>query len=589
VTKLEDRLALRRIARVYSIDDEHAAAPRIGTVEQLAEAIHRVTQKVLKQALRRVPALEEFRKRRAAEGYSELDGETQKAELRVLGERLYAEQKLSGDDLVAFAAFIGETKPRETAEKLSKVFGERLNVLSFERWVKDHQSIVDSANDNERILLLLDEKNDEEQHVGIDGEGILTQLWRTHSDRLAFIDTIVITSNCTRDNEFQEAQNLLESVRENVPDDVKPHVSRAFVLSKERLTREPLDAEFVIHLDRLAATQLRGELAEMTATILKQAVDESIKWLEQIPLSEFQGSIFISSQNEGAAEIETLLRLAQLRQRIQIEETLLRDGALIAKVRDLRRFSLEHLDTPYRVAAQHALRDLREQEFARPGPQLNSFLPAISCGDVFRIVDAKGERHAVLLANPCDLMLRLSGKRKLSRGWLVEVIKGPLEQVERHIVEKESGAGAPLVYVLKTGDQADAVTYLFRNSTVDAIDLTVLDLCWTNTSGQAALLPDQLPAAYDFVLPAQKARMKILLQASPGCFPLVEVLGSILQPTVTPVAPYQVDGVDVNEQPSYNVERVWRLAPEFAAAILSSLAQSISRPAFGHDYLRGAS
>ena len=175
--------------------------------------------------------------------------------------------------------------------------------------------------------------------------------------------------------------------------------------------------------------------------------------------------------------------------------------------------------------------------------------------------------------------------RKAKRGWLVPLRKDTRQNLEEII--KKSGDGATLLYKLYTGSEEKDVGYLFTNSSVDAIDLDVLDLCWTNVGGRATLDPATLAQSRESILLAQKKRVEILAKrAGEGRFHDIELFGADYRPTRSEVAKVVVGSLKMGTRIEYPIARVFSLAPEFAAAALSSLSQSIARPAFGHDFVR---
>lgn len=585
MTELTDRLSERKIVSIFCIDDENAP-PAVESIDEAVEAIATQSPRRLRNFAKidsRFEALSELRT-----GQNDIEVDERRAQLRPVVEELVEKHHLLGQDFRRLGETLYQGYKGDTADRLTVPFpGRLLQSLSFAQWREQVAGIVQGVSADARILLLVDERNDRETTVDLDGVKVLASLWRDHRAALAHIDVIVLTSNCAPDKEFEEARSLLQAVREELraAPPLANEVTRAFVISKDRLDQDPLDSHFVVHLNRLRAAQLRGELVALTTQALREAVTESIGWFEQIPLSEFQGSVFVSSGNEGAAEIDTLLRLAGIRQRVGLEQKLRSDGTLRDKLAELRSFSLKQLDAEHVAASQSDLRELRHLEFERPANHVNSLMAPLACGDVFFFKSGAFERTAMLIGNPCDLALRSDGTRKLRRAWLVEVSRDTKAVLQK--LEQDRGARAPLSYMLLTGNRDQDTAYLFNNSNIESIDLTVLDLCWTNTHGNAELYPPSALDAFGFVLPPQRKRLQTLAEkARISKFGSIELWGADLPPTVEDSDEQVLGEVRLDKRVSYSISRCWRLAPEFAAAVLSVLAQSMARPVFGHDYLR---
>lgn len=585
MTELASLLEERRIRKIVCIDDENAP-PRIESLEDAANAIARNPPRRIRLFAQQDPRFEKLSALRASLVSEESD--EVRARLGPLLQELADEHKLQGKDLEALGRHMYQGYVGDTTKRLRAPFqGQQLEPLSFREWQERATEIVAHATQENRVLLLVDEINERERDIDLNGVKLLSSLWRNHVTSVQFIDVIVLTSNCSPEQEFEEARSLLESVRDDLKDpELSREVARAFVISKDRLDRDPLEAHFVVHLTRMKAAQLRWELVTLTTKALDDANKESLTWLEQIPLSAFQGSVFASSESEGAAEIETLLRLVGIRQRAGLEKKLKSDGELRAKIAEMRAFSLKRLDAAHVTASQPDLQTLRKLEFERAGDHVNSLFAPIACGDVFTFRAEKFETSAMLLANPCDLALRSDGSRKLRRGWLVKVLsdtKGALVEIER-----KRGGLAPLSYMLTTGSREEDAAYLFNNSNVESVDLSILDFCWTNADGRVELKPPTAKEAFDFVLPSQRKRLQFLAKvANSGKLGVIELWGTEFKPAVGDVGKdveHAMDGISLERSICFDVARVWRLAPDFAAAVLAALAQSIARPAFGHDF-----
>ena len=588
MTNLLNRLSERKITKIYCIDDENAG-PAISTLDDVVDALATLSPTKLDAVARRDHRFADIVEHRRALG--KVEREELRAVLRPAVADLVDNLQMSSSDFQGIAEIRNQGHIGETAKKFKVPFkGALIHALSFAEWRSRAVEIIGSASSEARVLLLIDELNDHEPDVDLNGAKLLAELWSNYGESVAFFDLVVVTSNCQPNDEIKEAAEVLCAVRANISDPQKAQaVQRTFVLSKARLSKTPLERELVIHIDRISATQLRGELTDIAKTLLREAVDESIKFLEEIPLAAFQGSVFASSENEGSAEIDTLLRLASIHQRTRLEESLSTAPKLRKKIVEMRRFSLKALDEQLEEASQSQLRRLRTQEFERQGSQINPLMVAIASGDVFRMTLMKGKapivKDVMLLANPCDLVLRQNGKRKLNRGWLVEVTKDTKATIDTRAAAPNHRP--PLAYVLNTGDKPEDIAYLFNNSNVESVDLGALDLCWSNSKGAAVFYAVDAAAAYDFVLPNQRKRLEILAErAEAGKFSNMELWGGMVEVQSQPIAATAVCGVTIERQQSYPIFRVWRLAPEFASAALLSLSHSIARPAFGHDFLR---
>jgi hypothetical protein len=590
VTALTDRLTARKITSIIAIDDENAF-PVIATSDQLIDAIVFAKPIALRILADKDPRFKDTIDKRLQ--LADVAAEDRRTELRSDIQALIDTAKLGAGDYAQVATIVYHGHQGATARKLKVPFSEvPLQAVSFAQWEQRYPEILRELTPDQRLLLLVDERNEYEASITeLNGRRLLTRLWREYTDQMPYVDTIILTSSCQPDEEFEESKRLVVALREGIGEaERRAKVRRAFVISKERLNARSIVGDFEMHLDRIAAGELRSQLADLTKQTLHAAVAEALQWLEDISLSDFHGSVFVSSQSEGSSELDTLLRLVSIHQRAGMEKEFASTAPLQQKIVQLRQFSLKHLDPDYAKASRAELRQLRQQEFERSGQLLNAMFTPLSCGDVFRFTETRAagpsDRLAVLLANPCDLVLRSKGRRKAKRGWLVPLFKDTKANLQREL--GASGDGSKLLYTLYTGAEDRDEGYLFTNSSVDAIDLDILDLCWTNMKGHATLDLASLAGPNGFILPAQKKRMEVLRQkAAADRFRDVELFGTEYRVTRRAEAEAAGDppppaGTTIE----YPIERVFQLAPEFAAAALSSLSQSISRPAFGHDFMQ---
>lgn len=580
-------LKQRQFRSVFCIDDENAI-PVIDSIERLAKELVAAPPRK-RRRLAEQDAF--FVEPVAMAADDQADAESRQADIRAWLERqkpdeLTLDRMTRTRDLL----FQGHTGP--THERLRKQLHQaevELRAFSFKQWRDEGAALLSAAAAGARVLLLVDEVNEAEPDVDLDGQRVLSDVLTMHRDRLGFIDAIMVTSNCMPDQELDESQKIYEQVSEILRErGVGQVFKKVFVLSKERLIDHSFVESFEWHINRIEASRLSIQLADAARKVLESAVTESLDWLKRVPLLEFHHSIFVTAANEGAAEIDTLIRLASIKQRVALEKLLRDDPDVRDCIEQMRKVTRTGLGATGSRISTPILKELREQEFERPGTHVNALRAPIACGDVFKLSitapdGAILEKTAILLVNPCDLVIRQEGKRKLTTGLLVEVEKVARQDAERALVT--DGTGSPLTYKLATGSADDDVVYVFQNSRVESIPLAVLDLCWASATGVAELTPKDLADHLDTLTPPQQLRLANLFQRNEeGRFGRLEVWGHDLPYVRTEVAPMNLAGNEVRWSIAYPIARLWRLAPEFAAAALAALAQSLARPAFGHDF-----
>lgn len=584
-----DLLKARNFRTVISIDDENALPP-VNSNESFARELVKTKARRRKTLVNKEPFFAEVCK--LAEPREDVDNETLQADVRAWLDR--AGDEVTGDRLKQASDILLEGITGPTHEKLRRELHQadiQLRAFSFGEWQKSGNEVLATATSSSRVLLLVDEVNDKEPEVDLNGKMVLRDILSIGEEKLPFVDAILVTSSCEPADELEKSHALYEQISELLKNNgLKQSFKKVFVLSKTRLSDDSFLDSFRLHINRIEASRLSTELADATKKVLELAVQDSLDWLKKIPLMEFHHSVFVTAETEGAAESDTLVRLASIRQRVALERLLREDKRVQSCIEEMRKFTPDGFGGSVPRASKSALKELREQEFERSGSHVNLLRVPLACGDVFKFktVDSKDTSHeftAMLLVNPCDLVLRQNGSRKLSTGLLVQVKKVNNAQAEE-LVEREK-IHPPLLYCLATGSQPDDTAYLFYNNKVESGPLQLLDLCWTNEDGIAKFDPKGLTESFASFASPQKARLENLsLRAEQERFAHLELWGTDLRVVLKKVDSQKFGTVETTSSVEYQVTREWRLAPEFAAAALSALSQAISRPAFGHDYLK---
>ena len=125
-----------------------------------------------------------------------------------------------------------------------------------------------------------------------------------------------------------------------------------------------------------------------------------------------------SSADEGAWEVDTLLRLTGIVERRERRRSVQsRRAELDQAVAQICRLPPPMIEP--RPAATETVRDLRRAELYLDGPELNSVRLPLEVGDIFERDD--GGALYLLLAPACDLALRSDGGRTLASVPMVPV------------------------------------------------------------------------------------------------------------------------------------------------------------------------
>ena len=358
---------------------------------------------------------------------------------------------------------------------------------------------------------------------------------------------------------------------------------RFVVIAKERLTSDPPDYYGFLGMLRLVALSRRYAYVKSTAwTVFEASVAKAKAAVERLSTPDFDRIIFESSRREGIWEPDTLFRVFGILMRSEARARLRQDKDVFAALADARRVS----DMPHEIAtalrsempSREALRIQRFEtyEFA---DQLNPFYVPIELGDVFEQA-SNGQRY-ILLAQPCDLMVRGSGKRsydaKCGRtGTLVELAIAQQRA-------RDSWGEIPY-YNEETGEPA------FANfAKAHQAQLAVVDLCATQQDGVARIEVDA--ESPELLIAPWKERYERLRRYFRTALDRYEQLRTrqvsdelklLALPKLSATATAQATAG--NRTVQYGFKRVMRLRQPWSGALLTAFAQFQARAAFEHPF-----
>ncbi len=272
---------------------------------------------------------------------------------------------------------------------------EMTDLLSPQEWDARKAQILDEAPTN-RTLILLDRHFEEGDEAG---PRLLREVF--DHQNAGHVRAGIVTNTVTRAEEQGLWTDLVEAF--GFPPD------RFVVISKENWAKGCLS--FPQSLKVALLTPQLDALLQVVSEALTTAHDASIEALKEISPYELERLVFAFSQREGVWEPETLLRLASISTRRHALTALRSDLSIHARVSEARRIAslktTEVSATTEQAAA--TARRLQHAEVFDDGDYVNAVHLPLELGDVFR--KRTSDTRFVLVAQPCDLMVRLGGKR----------------------------------------------------------------------------------------------------------------------------------------------------------------------------------
>jgi hypothetical protein len=508
-------------------------------------------------------------------GYFEVgDDEIWKRRLREQWPERKQEQR--ENILNGLAAMVGKdvdlNRDRKHATLLKGLMPEGRSLLELTPadWVRDEQTILESVSEGNGVLCLFDHNLEGAPgYTGNSGILLLSKAVQAKGKRPVVCGLLTHT---LRDGE--EIGRCSEFAKEH-------HLRREdfLVLSKDRLN-DPL--RFADGLKMMALNHARDFLTSRVRDLAKEADGRADEALMEVDVYNFDYMVLRSSEQEGVWEAETLFRLFEILRRDAFHEgafapekrQLLDDGIMqLRTLRDVETLTNEQGYPP------NQRWDLRRLELYEAGTRVNSAHLPLELGDLFEL----GTKQYILIAQPCDLMVRRDGKRKaksvvLARTTIPEKEVDPTFNYLLDYFE----AGSSRKGAVKLGDTVH-------------ISPDVLDLAVFNSDGQCRLDPSLSVSAlhrswqmrFEAVrgslqqhlryldeigglLPSLKKEAVDYLWASLGCRIAATDLGISL--------------TYVNGILEFNLRRVGRYRQPGASRLLSRYVAGLARDAEEHDF-----
>ena len=453
---------------------------------------------------------------------------------------------------------------------LNELDGCHYITLSLSQWRSQADALL--ADDKAATTVLLFDKDFSKEEAGTENAG-LELVRQVQDSNIGYCG--LMTHTVPMGGEYDAWRQLTA--------DYPLDRDKFLVIAKERLTGESPDYyEFLRMLRFVALTGRYAKVKSAAWSVFAQSVAEARSAVEHLSVFDFDRIVFGSSRREGVWEPDTLFRVFAILMRREAQSRLHQDEDISLAVAEARRVSAipEELAAALgeEKASYEALRIQRFETYEL-SDELNRFHVPIEVGDIFERIST-GRRY-ILLAQPCDLMVRPRGTRSYE--------------------DDKHGRTAPLAELIVTGEEdkvkdrwAELPFYAGKPAFVDfsrvhQVLLAVLDLCVLRSDGVAAI--DVATACLDLLIEPWKARHARLqkhfaaaltryqqLENSPDCSEFKSL--ALPAPSGTVRFPATAGAQTVE----YDLKRVMRLRQPRSGALLTALAQHQARAAFEHPF-----
>lgn len=326
----------------------------------------------------------------------------------------------------------------------------------------------------------------------------------------------------------------------------------------------------------------------------EEALKDALERFADLDPIDFEHMVVKSSEVEGVSELKTLIRLYGIIQKDQVKSQILqqaRVGEFAAAARSAK--DIADIGRALSATSQERLHKLRREELYESDQLVNSYNDPLRNGDLFEIGEGDDMKLWVLIAQPCDLMVRSNGKRVREDNFKVAV----LAPLRTRPLGDEAGAKDGLNFSLEHYDHggAQSAVVLFADAT--PANLQVLDLAVFNKEGRCQLtaapdpamsLPSRAWERRDAELRNHFGKVTKQLEAAREAHKdsVAELLAAAIIPRGAPKKAFAKYGAYEGGAFNYPIRRCGRIRDPLAASLLVAYSRFLARDAYEHDFSR---
>jgi len=456
--------------------------------------------------------------------------------------------------------------------------GINLRELSPADWEEEETALFEGATNGEGVLCLFDH-NLQGSPGYSDSSGILLLGNAVNEKENRPIICGLLTHTVREGQEIRRSSELAEEHGLNRKD--------FLVLSKDRLS---VPMQLAHGLKMMSLNYARDFLTDQIKGIATEASEQANQQLMEVDIYNFDYMVLRSSEKEGLWEAETLFRLFDIfRLTAFREKAFAQDNRQILDERIAQIRAIREVATVPDEGEQYPPTQewgIRQLELYESGDFINRAHLPLELGDIFAV----GERRFVLLAQPCDLMVRKGGKRQSQT---VTLVKITLDRPTNPL----SGNCYVLDYFDESGKDARVK---FRSAY--PVSASVLDLAVFNPDGRCRLDVQSAPppvlhtpwrARFEVVkreLGRHRDRIVEILSGlrranlTTGSRQLLEksLTGKLTQSSLSIPLDYNLLSTGIFD---FGIRRIGRYRQPDAARLFGSYFAFLSRDAVDHDYV----
>lgn len=334
----------------------------------------------------------------------------------------------------------------------------------------------------------------------------------------------------------------------------------------------------------------------LAADAFEEALKEALERFSNLDPIDFEHMVVKSSETEGVSELETLIRLYGIIQKDQVKTQILqkaRVGEFSAAALTVK--GIADIGRELSATSQERLCTLRKEELYEGDQLVNGYNDPLRNGDVFEIGEGSEIKLWVLIAQPCDIMVRSNGERARENNFKVAVL------ARLHIPEPEDApeSSDDLCFSLDHYDHNGARPAFVQFAHATPANLHVLDLAVLNKDGRCQLnsVPDEnlkLPSRAweqrDQTLRKYFERVTRQIEGARTAHndKVADLLAAAVIPRASPKKAFANLGTYDKGSYTYPIRRRDRIRDPLATSLLSAFSRYLARDARAHDYSRAS-
>jgi len=365
---------------------------------------------------------------------------------------------------------------------------EKLVSLSPAQWSTQKEQLLQDSK-GQRTLFLFD--RDFSGTGGDSEEGIKIIASLLARDDTESLICGLLTHTVTPETQPQQWVDL--SKAHGIPRDrfvviPKLHLSKAPILFAQTLKFAALSPDF---------TELKRKTKEIIAAAATAAADR----VEMVSIYDLDHIVFQVSANEGLWEPDMLFRLHAMFHRLE-SRRLAHDGGVLESIASKLR-AVSGIPTKYDLLPPpQSAWSLQREELYESDEHINGNYLPLELGDIFERKGADSIKRYILLAPPCDLMVRPKGRR------MPELPRVPLAEIAPE--SPQTNASSRVLEEMPYFDDSHMNKWFVKLKAIHYVNSCVLDLCAFNKDGISRLVVNGIvPSA---IRPTWRARHAILLK-----------------------------------------------------------------------------